>query len=125
MNTAQAKEKLLAREQELLSDMRRLGEDAREAQQTAVEDPIDQVESSENKALNFRVDTIASDSLEQVQAALQRIEDGSYGKCIDCGRPIGEARLEALPWTPYCIEDGEKHERKAADVEASPMTSSE
>jgi len=73
MDTAQAKEKLLAREQELLSDMRRLGEDAREAQMSGVEDPIDSVESSENKALNFRVDTIASESLGQVQAALQRI----------------------------------------------------
>lgn len=125
MDTAQAKEKLLAREQELLSDMRRLGEDAREAQMGGVEDPIDSVESSENKALNFRVDTIASESLRQVQAALQRIEDGTYGKCIDCGRQISDSRLEAVPWTPYCLEDGEKHERKATDTHVSPMTSSE
>ncbi len=125
MNTAQAKEKLLAREQELLGEMRRLGEDAREAQETEVEDPIDHVESSETKAVNFRVNTMASESLGQVQAALQRIDDGTYGKCIDCGRQISEARLQALPWTPYCLEDGEKHEREAADTQASPMIASE
>ena len=105
--------------------MRRLGEDAREAQQTGVEDPIDYVESSENKAVNFRVNTIASESLGQVQAALQRIDDGTYGQCIDCGRPIKEARLEALPWTPYCLEDSEKHERETQEAGASPLISSE
>ena len=121
MNTAQVKEKLKAREQELLGEMRRLGEDAREAQETEVEDPIDRVESSENKAVNFRVNTMASESLSQVQAALQRIGDGTYGKCVDCGRQIKESRLEALPWTPYCLEDSEKHER----TQGSPMISSE
>lgn len=125
MNAAQAKKRLLVREQELLRDMRRLGEDAREAQQTDVQDPIDYVESSENKALKFREDTIASESLSQVQAALQRIDEGSYGTCIDCGRPIQEDRLEALPWTPYCLEDSEKHERDSANSQSSPRLKSE
>jgi DnaK suppressor protein len=125
MTTTQAKERLLAREQELLRDMRRLGDDAREAKETEVEDPIDAVESSENQALNFRMDTVASEELGQVQAALQRIEDGSYGTCLDCGRSISDARLEALPWTPYCVEDSEKHQRESAAKQASVRTSSE
>ncbi|HJW01324.1 MAG TPA: TraR/DksA C4-type zinc finger protein, partial [Arthrobacter sp.] len=40
----------------------------------------------------------------QVEAALQRISDGSYGVCEVCGKPIAEGRLEARPWTPYCLE---------------------
>ena len=125
MTTTQAKERLLAREQELLRDMRRLGDDAREAKETEVEDPIDEVDSSENQALNFRMDTVASEELGQVQAALQRVADGTYGKCVDCGRTISDARLEALPWTPYCAEDSEKHQRRAAAKQASVRTSSE
>lgn len=125
MTTTQAKERLLAREEELLRDMRRLGDDAREAMETEVEDPIDAVESSENQALNFRMGTVASEELQQVQGALQRIEDGTYGTCVDCGRTISDARLEALPWTPYCVEDSEKHEREAGAKQASIRTSSE
>jgi RNA polymerase-binding protein DksA len=41
--------------------------------------------------------------LEQVEAALGRIEDGSFGKCQNCGKEIASARLDALPYTAYCI----------------------
>ena len=40
----------------------------------------------------------------QIRAALARIEDGSYGTCGTCGGSIAEARLEALPYTPQCID---------------------
>ena len=40
---------------------------------------------------------------EQVVAALQRIEDGSYGVCVDCGQPIPDERLEARPTAAYCV----------------------
>ncbi len=43
-------------------------------------------------------------SLAQVEAALARIAAGSYGICAVCGGPIAEGRLEARPWTPYCIQ---------------------
>lgn len=45
----------------------------------------------------------SSDSLTQVEAALARIADGSYGRCEICGADIAEGRLEARPWTAYCI----------------------
>lgn len=41
--------------------------------------------------------------LAQVDAALVRLDDGSYGTCVACGRPIGAGRLEALPATPVCV----------------------
>ncbi len=41
--------------------------------------------------------------LEQIEGALARIDDGSYGFCVVCRSPIGEGRLEARPWTPFCI----------------------
>ena len=42
--------------------------------------------------------------LAQVDAALVRLADGTFGRCIRCGRDIAAARLEALPWAANCIE---------------------
>ena len=40
-----------------------------------------------------------------------RVDNGSYGNCEACGKPISEARLEAIPTARYCIEDQAKHDR--------------
>lgn len=45
----------------------------------------------------------SSSGLAAVESALQRIMDGTYGTCRVCGQPIAEGRLEARPWTPFCI----------------------
>jgi len=42
--------------------------------------------------------------LRQVEVALKKIEEGTYGTCERCGKIIQAARLEAIPYTPYCIE---------------------
>ena len=42
--------------------------------------------------------------LQQVDAALARLDDGSYGRCRSCAKPIPEERLEALPWAALCID---------------------
>lgn len=42
--------------------------------------------------------------LAQVDAALARLDDGTFGRCLRCGREIAPARLEALPWAAHCIE---------------------
>jgi RNA polymerase-binding protein DksA len=42
--------------------------------------------------------------LEDIDAALRRVEDGSYGRCQRCGEPIGDERLEAVPAARYCVE---------------------
>lgn len=47
---------------------------------------------------------------ERIEAALQRIADGSYGKCVDCGREIPAERLEARPEVARCVDDQRKAE---------------
>jgi RNA polymerase-binding protein DksA len=49
--------------------------------------------------------------LTEVEAALARIEDGTYGRCVACGRSIGEERLEAVPYATLCIDDKRALER--------------
>ncbi len=46
----------------------------------------------------------ANQHLAQVEAALARLGDGTFGRCTRCGREIAPARLEALPWAAHCIE---------------------
>jgi len=47
----------------------------------------------------------AQHTLEQVERSLARIDDGTYGTCERCGKPIGEERLRARPWALLCIDD--------------------
>jgi DnaK suppressor protein len=47
----------------------------------------------------------AQQTLAQIDRALARIDDGSYGTCERCGKPIGRERLQARPWATLCIED--------------------
>jgi RNA polymerase-binding transcription factor DksA len=47
----------------------------------------------------------AKETLTEIEAALKRIEDGTYGICEVCGKPIGAERLSAIPWTRLCIDD--------------------
>ncbi len=48
------------------------------------------------------------DSLDEVDAALRRLADGTYGNCEVCGKPIGAPRLEAMPAARLCIIDAAK-----------------
>jgi DnaK suppressor protein len=49
--------------------------------------------------------------LGQIDAALRRIEEGTYGQCEECGRGIPKARLDAIPYTPLCVECAAREER--------------
>jgi DnaK suppressor protein len=47
-------------------------------------------------------------TLADVDRALVKLEEGSYGTCDACGRPIGDGRLQALPWAVLCVDDAGK-----------------
>jgi DnaK suppressor protein len=51
--------------------------------------------------------------LADVEHALRRLDDGTYGVCEACGKPIDEARLEALPAARFCLDDQSKAEQEA------------
>ena len=48
--------------------------------------------------------TAAEGRLEELQLAMERVGEGTYGRCQRCGRPIAEDRLDALPTTTTCVE---------------------
>ncbi len=48
------------------------------------------------------------ETLDQIEAALERIEDGIYGSCVECDGRITKTRLNAIPYTPFCIKCAQK-----------------
>ena len=70
-----------------------------------------------NVAEAERIVTVSEDMqliLTQVNTALERMNEGTYGTCQRCGTPIGEERLEAFPYVAYCIECQSLIEREQA-----------
>ena len=113
MNIERFKQRLQAKERELLAEIARLEEEARGSGEAEVRDSIDDATTSQGTSEALQEETLASQTLIQVQDALKRIEAGTYGKCTRCGRQIEAARLEAVPWAAYCLEDQEKQDRAA------------
>ena len=82
----------------------------REAAADDSQDVTDQAVTSYQKEMLFSQGTSGHEQLSMVRLALQRLNEGTFGECAHCGTAIGQKRLEALPWTPYCIDCQEKIE---------------
>jgi DnaK suppressor protein len=66
-------------------------------------DALDEVQLATERDLATRNLERDSKLLRSVRQALSRIDEGTYGSCLDCEEEIGAKRLKALPWTPLCI----------------------
>ena len=106
----QFEEKLRHQEKQLERAMLSAVEQGREAVAADIRDIADQAVLSYQQELIFSQGTNGHKQLTLVRNALRRLEDGSFGECVHCGKTIGAKRLEALPWTPYCIDCQEKIE---------------
>lgn len=56
------------------------------------------------REIDYTLGENSGELLAQIDAALQRIEEGTYGTCMNCGREIAPERLEATPWASLCID---------------------
>jgi DnaK suppressor protein len=68
----------------------------------------DAATATHDREVDYGLEDDAENVLRQIDEALERIEAGTYGTCRVCGRPIGEERLEARPWTDLCIDDARR-----------------
>src|ERR1700693_2712407 len=76
-------------------------------------DTMDEVQLAGERELAIRNLDRESNLLRNVRLALGRMTDGSYGTCLHCDEEIKPKRLDAVPWTPYCIrcqEAADRHE---------------
>jgi RNA polymerase-binding protein DksA len=65
-----------------------------------------------DREIDFTLEENSGQVLAEIDAALKRIEDGTYGTCTKCGREIPLERLEACPWAALCIDDAREAERR-------------
>ena len=61
---------------------------------------------------DLSIENNVRDLLGKIDRALRRMEDGTYGTCSRCGRPIEKARLKALPYADLCIKDAQAQSRR-------------
>jgi RNA polymerase-binding transcription factor DksA len=106
------KRQLLELEQKLVE---RLGEEVETAGNASDDQPAasDLAHVDELKEDYFALAETDAAILAAVRAALRRIEDGTYGRCVVDGEPIEEKRLKAVPWTPYCLKHQSELEERA------------
>ncbi len=105
------KKRLEARQQDLRRNVSRNQQDGRSSDEDAAQDIADKAASSYNKEFLFTQSTNERQMLGMVDSALARIREGNFGECISCGNEINSKRLDAVPWTRYCIECQEKLEK--------------
>lgn len=105
------KKRLEERQQSLRKTVSRTEEDGRIADQDSAQDIADRAASSYTKEFLFSQSNNDRQLLQMVESALQRIREGSFGECINCGNEINPKRLEAVPWTRFCIACQEKKEK--------------
>ena len=112
MSGAQHDEVKLALEQkkvELTTRLERINANLRRGYEADSKERAKQLEDNEV------VDALgneARDELKKISAAMQRLEAGDYGICVECGLPINEGRLEVYPYADECIECAEFDEHR-------------
>ena len=81
-----------------------------------VNDPMDQIQNRMDMDMAVLVLNTDFKTQKAVESAIALLDTGEYGICQDCGEPINPKRLEAIPWTTFCVSCQEKHDsNKATD----------
>jgi len=94
-------------EQQLASMQGRLASIKKDATQGHSGDSAEQAQERENDEVVDAIGNETEQSILAIQAALDRIEAGSYGVCASCGEEIGKARLKAVPEATRCVDCSE------------------
>lgn len=76
-----------------------------------IQDLADKAASAYSKELNFSLSDVERNLLMLIDEAFVRLKNGTYAVCTNCGAEIGEKRLHAVPWTPFCIDCQELQEK--------------
>ena len=82
-----------------------------EASDEGSDDVVDRANNAYSRELLFSLSDSERHTLLRVEEALQRVESGTYGICINCSNEIRSGRLRAMPWARYCIDCQELAEK--------------
>jgi len=110
------KKMLLERQREILNEVQGKIRDVRAEGSEKPHDVLDPGETSEvdiQEDIEFALIQMKSETLNKVNEALRRLDEGTYGNCFECGDEIAEARLRALPFAVRCKDCEQERENSA------------
>ena len=106
------KEMLLKKREDLGLEISRRSKASTESSVQDIGDILDSVSEERTRELDLILTDREKRKLAQIDDALDRIEENTYGLCEECGVKIPKARLKVLPFAIFCVECQEKNERE-------------
>jgi DnaK suppressor protein len=106
---------LLTKKDEISQELVKNKDAGQESSDEMTQDIADKATSSYTKEFLFSLSDSERTLVQQIDQALARIDEGSYGTCTHCATLLMEKRLEAVPWTPYCLDCMELSEKGLLD----------
>jgi len=91
-------------------------------------DEVDEIQANERREIGFATRELLVGRVNRLSAALDRLNDGAYGTCVECEEPISPARLQALPEVQTCVRCQDRIERlgrQSDQDEDEPETASD
>ena len=86
----------------LLAELAKTKSAEEETTEESTQDIADKAVSSYTREFLYSLNDSERNTAQQIDQALDRIEDGTYGFCLNCGTPMNEKRLTAIPWSRHC-----------------------
>ncbi len=80
-------------------------------------DEVDEIQANESRELGFATRTMLVERVNRLADALDRLSEGAYGVCVECGEQIATARLRALPEVQTCVRCQDRLERMERRME--------
>ena len=118
------KEKLLKMREDLVKEISESAKTEKDDLKGEIGDMYDHASCERERELTLLLGERERDKLAEINAALERIEDGTFGECEECGEKIQPGRLKAMPFTTVCVhckskEENEKGKFKRLDNRGS------
>src|SRR4029077_12630955 len=104
------KKKLQAKREELARSIARTEEEGRSADDDPTVDLADKAANSYTKEFLFGQNNTDRSTLQQIDEALNRIRNNTFGTCLNCETELRQSGLRAVPWASHCTVCQEKHE---------------
>ncbi len=107
---------LLQKKETIVRKLSELTNESKEMETNVAQDVIDKAETSYTKEFLLSLSDADREQLLFIDEALKRLKRDEFGICQLCQQEIGRKRLEAVPWTPYCINCQEKAEEESKSL---------
>jgi RNA polymerase-binding transcription factor DksA len=81
-------------------------------------DEVDEIQANERREIGFATRELLVDRVNRIAAALERLDRGEYGSCVECGEAIAPARLQVMPEVLTCVRCQDRLERLGRHLQA-------